>query len=94
VTLTAASRQLFIELPWTCADCEQSEARAHRNGQKNAVNCYYLLGKNTIDERISDIIEQERLVAQNVIGARDDARKISEIDRAMEILKIEDYDTE
>ena len=90
VTLTAATRQLFIELPWTCADCEQSEARAHRNGQKNAVNCYYLIGKNTIDVQINDVIEQERLVAMNVIGARDDARKISEIDRAIKILNIQD----
>ncbi len=93
VTLTAATRQLFIELPWTCADCDQSEARAHRNGQKNAVNCYYLIGKNTVDEQINEVIEQERLVAKNVIGARDDARKISDIDRAIEILKIKDYDT-
>lgn len=73
VTLTAASHQLFIELPWTCSDCEQSEARAHRNGQKNAVNCYYLIGRNTIDEDINEIIEQEREVSKQVVGARDDA---------------------
>lgn len=94
VTLTAATRQLFIELPWTCADCDQSEARAHRNGQKNAVNCYYLIAKDTVDERISEVIEQERAVARNVIGARDDAKKISDIDRAIEILNIKKDETE
>ena len=80
LTLTAATRELFIELPWTCSDCEQSEARAHRNGQKNAVNCYYLIGRNTIDEDIHDIIEEERELSKVVVGARDDAI-ISNIDR-------------
>lgn len=80
LTLTAATRELFIELPWTCSDCEQSEARAHRNGQKNAVNCYYLIGRNTIDEDINDIIEEERELSKVVVGARDDA-VISNIDR-------------
>lgn len=80
LTLTAATRELFIELPWTCSDCEQSEARAHRNGQKNAVNCYYLIGRHTIDEDINDIIEEERELSKVVVGARDDAI-ISNIDR-------------
>ncbi|MBR0116472.1 MAG: DEAD/DEAH box helicase [Prevotella sp.] len=80
LTLTAATRELFIELPWTCSDCEQSEARAHRNGQKNAVNCYYLIGRNTIDEDIHDIIEGERELSKVVVGARDDA-VISNIDK-------------
>lgn len=80
LTLTAATRELFIELPWTCSDCEQSEARAHRNGQKNAVNCYYLIGRNTIDEDIHDIIEEERELSKVVVGARDDA-VISNIDK-------------
>ena len=80
VTLTAASHELFLELPWTCSDCEQSEARAHRNGQKNAVNCYYLIGRNTIDEDINEIIEQEREVSKQVIGARDDTIIDNEVD--------------
>ena len=45
LTLTASSRVAFIEFPWTFSDCEQAEDRAHRNGQKNNVNCYYYLGK-------------------------------------------------
>ena len=69
ITLTAASRILFIEFPWTASDCEQAECRAHRNGQKNAVNCYYLLARNTIDERILEIIQKEREDSSVVTGA-------------------------
>lgn len=72
ITLTAASRVLFIEFPWTASDCEQAECRAHRNGQKNAVNCYYLLARNTIDERILEIIQKERDDSSVVTGAAND----------------------
>lgn len=69
ITLTAASRILFIEFPWTSADCEQAECRAHRNGQKNSVNCYYLLARDTIDERMLEIINKEREDSSVVTGA-------------------------
>lgn len=75
ITLTAASRILFIEFPWTSSDCEQSECRAHRNGQKNAVDCYYLLARNTFDERILDIIQNERRDASIVTGAPNDTEE-------------------
>lgn len=75
ITLTAASRTLFIEFPWTASDCEQAECRAHRNGQKNAVNCYYLMGRDTIDERILDIIQKERHDSSIVTGAPDDVKE-------------------
>ena len=87
VTLTAASRELFIELPWTCSDCDQSEARAHRNGQKNAVNCYYLIGKDTIDETIWKVIEEEREISKTVIGARDDT-EVSNVDKVIDLIDL------
>lgn len=68
LTLTAASRVAFIEFPWTYSDCEQAEDRAHRNGQKNAVNCYYFLGDKTIDEYMYQIIQTKREIADGVTG--------------------------
>lgn len=44
------------------------------------MNCYYLIGRNTIDEDINEIIEQEREVSKQVIGARDDAIIDNEVD--------------
>ena len=71
ITLTASSRVSFIELPWHPADCEQCEDRTHRIGQKNSVQCNYLLGLNTIDEYIYSIIEKKRLIVNQVTGAED-----------------------
>lgn len=72
ITLTASSRVAFLELPWHPADCEQCEDRAHRIGQINSVQCVYLLGKDTIDEHIYNIIDQKRSVSNAITGARDD----------------------
>lgn len=71
ITLTAASDVAFIELPWTYADCDQAESRAHRIGQKNSVNCYYLLGRQTIDQKLYRIIEEKKTISNAVLGAED-----------------------
>lgn len=71
ITLTAASDVAFIELPWTYADCDQAESRAHRIGQKDSVNCYYLLGRQTIDQKLYRIIEAKKHISNAVLGAED-----------------------
>ena len=68
LTLTASSRVGFIEFPWTYSDCEQAEDRAHRNGQKNAVNCYYFLGDKTIDNYMYQVIQTKKNIANEVTG--------------------------
>jgi len=70
LTLTASSRVVFIEFPWTYADCCQAEDRAHRNGQKNNVNCYYFVGERTIDRYLYRIIKNKQKVADEVVGQR------------------------
>ena len=81
LTLTAASNVLFVEFPWTFADCCQAEDRAHRNGQKNAVTCTYLLGDGTIDEYMYNLIQTKKNIANGVTGTDDDVQeKISQAD--------------
>jgi len=82
LTLTAASRCAFVELPWHAADCDQCEDRFHRIGQKDSVQCAYFLGKDTIDEDIYEIIEKKRSIANAVMGATDNVQK-EIIDRVM-----------
>ena len=82
LTLTAASNVLFVEFPWTAADCVQAEDRAHRNGQKNAVNCVYLLGQDTIDEYMYQLIQTKKTISDGVTGTDDgvEEHKVSESD--------------
>ncbi|ROS81138.1 hypothetical protein EEL34_14870, partial [Muribaculaceae bacterium Isolate-039 (Harlan)] len=45
-----------------------AEDRAHRNGQKNAVNCYYFLGDKTIDRDMYQVIQTKKDIANEVTG--------------------------
>lgn len=87
ITLTAASDVLFVEMPWTSADCDQCECRAHRNGQKNVVTCVYLLGRNTFDERMYDLIQKERSTSSIITGAVNDTREqmISQMSKLLNV---------
>lgn len=72
LTLTASSNVAFIEFPWTYADCCQCEDRAHRIGQKDNVTCYYLIGRNTIDRTLYDIIHTKKSIANQIMASDDD----------------------
>ena len=61
-TMTASSNVLFIEQGWTPAVHDQAEDRTHRIGQEDAVMAYYMLGKDTIDEDIYELIEKKRRI--------------------------------
>ena len=86
LTLTAASNVLFVEFPWTYADCVQAEDRAHRNGQKNAVNCVYLLGNGTIDEYMYNLIQTKKGISNGVTGTEEETteQKVSQTDMIFE----------
>lgn len=70
-TLTAAEECLFIELPWTPADVDQTYSRLHRIGQKGSVTSTYLLTSGTIDEDIYTLIENKRSVVNAAVDGGD-----------------------
>lgn len=72
LTLTASSHEIFVELPWTYADLTQCEAREDRIGQKESVNSYIALGKDSIDDRLFRIIMDKRSIASKITGSDDD----------------------
>lgn len=63
-TLTAAQDVLFVELPWTPADLDQTYSRCHRLGQKGSVTVTYLLCEGTIDEHMYNLIDKKRSVVE------------------------------
>lgn len=83
-TLTASQECLFVELPWTPADLDQTYSRLHRLGQKGSVSVTYMLTDGTIDEEIYSLIERKRSV---VTVATDGATDITgEDDGALSLL--------
>ncbi len=67
ITLTAASNVCFFELPWTPAEVEQAADRCHRIGQKNSVNVYHLIAKDTIEESIINLINKKNKILTNIL---------------------------
>ena len=44
----------------------QAEDRAHRIGQKNSVNIYYMHGRGTIDDQIFQLLNDKSLVTSDI----------------------------
>lgn len=70
LTLTAGSTIIFLDSPWNRALKEQAEDRAHRIGTIKTVNIITLVCKNTIDERIEEIIYKKGAMADMMIDGK------------------------
>lgn len=81
-TLTAAEECLFVELPWTPADVDQTYSRLHRIGQKGSVTSTYLLALGTIDEDIYALVDRKR----SVVDAAVDGGEFKEDDGAVQLI--------
>lgn len=67
INLTAAYDGAFFELPWTPGECLQFEDRLHRIGQKNAVHWRYLVAKDTLEERLCEMLQEKQKVVEAVL---------------------------
>lgn len=56
INLVNSHDVIFLNFPFTPDDLEQPYKRAHRIGQKEHVNVYYTIVKESIDEHIFDMI--------------------------------------
>ena len=70
LTLTAGTVVVFMDHPWTRAAYDQAVDRCHRIGQRNQITIYNLLCKNTIDERIWEIVQKKGMMADAIIDGK------------------------
>ena len=59
-----------MEQAWTPAEMGQAESRAVRHGQKNAVNVYHMLGIDTIDTKIHNLLADKLKVIKEILESK------------------------
>jgi hypothetical protein len=70
-TLTRADKVIFNDLPWNTADEAQATARAHRIGQKNMVNVYWIKAAgNRWDSKVIGILKKKAELARKVLEGK------------------------
>ncbi len=66
----AATYVIFLDEPWNKALKSQAEDRAHRIGTKDNITIITLMCKNTIDEKIHDLVEQKGKLADLMVDGK------------------------
>ena len=67
ITLTAASYAIFIDTPWTQAVFQQAQDRIHRIGSKKPVFIYNLVCRDTVDERVLELVEDKGAMSDYIV---------------------------
>ena len=70
LTLTAAQNVIFLDSPWNMALKAQAEDRAHRIGTKGTVNIITLCCRDTIDERIEEIVQKKGEISDALVDGK------------------------
>ena len=73
-TLTVARNVIFYDEPWTPSDKEQAEDRAYRIGTKDSVNIFTLMSKDTVDDRVHDILYTKEGISKFIVDGKIDIR--------------------
>ena len=70
LTLTATQNVIFLDSPWNMALKAQAEDRAHRIGTKGTVSVITLCCRDTIDERIEELVEKKGQIADALVDGK------------------------
>ena len=69
LNLTKASHVIHFDRWWNPAVENQATDRAYRIGQKKNVMVHKLVCRGTIEEKIDELLESKKSLAENVIGS-------------------------
>lgn len=72
LTLTAATTCVFLDEPWNRGTKEQCEDRVHRIGTTEPINIITLMCKDTIDQRVNDIVYSKGAIADYFVDGKVD----------------------
>ncbi len=69
-TLTAATNLIFYDEPWNPNDRVQGEDRIYRIGTTSSVNIYAILSRNTVDDRVHNILYTKEQISNYIVDNR------------------------
>lgn len=87
IDLSIASVVIHYDRWWNPAKENQATDRVHRIGQKRGVQVFKLVAKNTMEERIHQIIERKSLLLADVVGTDLDQIKSLTREELKELLR-------
>jgi SNF2 family DNA or RNA helicase len=79
LNLTAASQVIHYDRWWNPAVEDQATDRAWRLGQTRTVNVHKLVCEGTVEEKVSQVIDDKRKLAAQVIGTGEGEAWLSEL---------------
>ena len=88
LNLTGADVVIHYDSWWNLAVQNQATDRAHRIGQKNIVTVYKLIAKNSIEEKILEMQEVKKHLADEILSGEMGGLSALTKDELMELLKI------
>jgi superfamily II DNA or RNA helicase len=68
LNLTRATHVVHYDRWWNPATEDQATDRAHRIGQDRPVQVHRLIAEGTLEDRIAELIEKKRALAESVVG--------------------------
>lgn len=74
-TLTVASNVIFYDEPWTPTDKCQGEDRCHRIGTNQPLKIYTLITRNTVDEKVHNLLYSKNQISSYIVDNNLDIRK-------------------
>ena len=86
LNLTGADMVIHYDPWWNVAAQNQATDRAHRIGQKKAVTVYKLIAKNTIEERIIEMQEAKKDLADAILSGEQKSIMTLTNDELLELL--------
>ncbi|MGT2715575.1 SNF2-related protein [Streptococcus respiraculi] len=87
LNLTGADSVILVDLWWNPAVEAQAISRAHRMGQTEKVECYRLITRGTIEEKIQALQESKKHLVTTVLDGNE-SRASMTVDDIREILSI------
>ncbi|MFQ6014862.1 MAG: DEAD/DEAH box helicase [Anaerolineae bacterium] len=88
LNLQAADFVVNVDLPWNPAKLEQRVGRAHRIGQKKAVNVINLVVSDSIEERVLEVIYEKQRLFHTMFDTDIDEINLKAVSRVEEMRQV------